>query len=180
MAADLTKLVPELRTKLDSLLKACAKRGVTMRPYDGLRTPLSQGKIWRQSRSIEAINAKVAELKAGGANFLAKMIVDAGSQSGPEVTNSIPGLSWHQWGEACDCFWLVNGGAEWSTTKKINGVNGYRVYAEEAPKVGLTAGGNWSSFKDWPHVQLNAANSPLSAGMTLLQVDAEMKKRFGP
>lgn len=179
MAADLSLLMPELRTKLEQLLSACANRGVTMRPYDGLRTPISQGRIWRQSRSIEDINAKVAELRAAGANFLAQTIVDAGPQAGPHVTGAIPGLSWHQWCEACDCFWLVNGTAEWSTTKKINGVNGYRVYAEEAPRVGLIAGGNWPSFKDWPHVQLREKNSPVSAGMTIVAVDTEMKKRFG-
>ncbi len=179
MAADLSLLDSDFRAKLKVLLEACRARGVEMRPYDGLRPPPEQGKLWRQSRSSEEINTKIAELNAAGARFLAKMIVDAGPQSGPEVTGAIPGLSWHQWGEGCDCFWLVDGKAVWSTTKKIGGVNGYRVYAEEAVKVGLTAGGNWPSFKDWPHVQLRSANSPLSDGMTLREVNDEMERRFG-
>jgi peptidoglycan LD-endopeptidase CwlK len=179
MAADLTLLHPELKTRLGALLQACEARGITMRPYDGLRTPLSQGKIWRQSRSTEEIEAKIQDLQVAGANFLAKMIIDAGPQAGPHVTGAIPGMSWHQWGEGCDSFWLVDGMAVWSTQKKIGGLNGYHVYAEEAVNIGLTAGGNWPSFKDWPHVQLRKGNSPLSEGLTLLEVDAEMKKRFG-
>ena len=77
-----------------------------------------------------------------------------------------------------DCFWLVDGHAEWSTKKKINGLNGYQVYAQEADALGLTAGGLWSSFKDWPHVQLRAANSPLGV-MTIVEIDQIMRERFG-
>jgi peptidoglycan L-alanyl-D-glutamate endopeptidase CwlK len=179
MAADLSLLHPDLRSKLNTLLQACEARGITMRPYDGLRHPLEQGKLWRQSRSREQINAKVAELRAAGADFLARMIVDAGPQNGPPVTGAIPGMSWHQWGEGCDSFRLVDGKAEWSTRRKIDGLNGYHLYADEAENVGLTAGGHWSRFKDWPHVQLRAANSPKSAGLSLLDVNNEMRQRFG-
>ena len=41
-----------------------------------------------------------------------------------------------------------------------------------------TPGGGWASFKDWPHVQLRPDASPLKT-MSLAQVDAEMKQRFG-
>ena len=37
----------------------------------------------------------------------------------------------------------------------------------------------WPQFKDWPHVQLRAAPSPLADGMSLLDVDSAMRKRFG-
>ena len=179
MAADLSLLVPELRTKLELLLKACADRGVTMRPYDGLREPVTQAKFWRQSRSSEEVAAKIAELRSLGADFLADAIVSAGPQNGPHITGAIPGLSWHQWGEGCDSFWLVDSKAEWSTTKTINGVNGYQLYAAEAVNAGLTAGGNWPNFKDWPHVQLRATNSPLHEGMSITDVDRAMRERFG-
>ena len=101
-----------------------------------------------------------------------------GPQHGAHVTDALPGFSWHQWGEAVDCFWLLDGKAEWSTSKKVNGVNGYAVYANEAEAVGLVAGGHWTRFKDWPHVQLRAASSPARA-LTLLQIDTAMKVRFG-
>ena len=113
-----------------------------------------------------------------GAPFLAHCLELAGPQNGKLATRAIPGLSWHQWGEAIDSFWVVDGAAEWSTTKQIDGQNGYRVYAEEASKLGLDAGGLWRRFKDWPHVQLRSEPSPLGA-MTLVQIDAEMSRRFG-
>lgn len=99
-------------------------------------------------------------------------------QHGDHVTDAAPGLSWHQWGEALDCFWVVDGKAEWSTTKKVNGVNGFRVYAETAKGLGLDAGGFWGKLKDWPHIQLRAAGSPLAV-MSLADVDREMRSRFG-
>ena len=177
MAADLSTLVPEFRTKVDQLVAACAARGVTMRPYMGLRTPLEQAKLWRQSRAREVIDQKIQQLRQAGANFLADCLETAGPQNGPPVTNAIPGLSWHQWGEAVDSFWFVNGDAEWSTDKLIGGINGYHVYADQAETVGIFPGGHWTSFKDWPHVQFRKAASPLDV-MNLVDVDAEMQRRF--
>ena len=178
MAADLTLLVPTFRPRLETLLANCRARGVEMRPYMGLRTPLEQARLWRQSRSREQIDAKVAQLHAAGADYLADCIVRVGPQNGDPVTNAVPGLSWHQWGEAVDCFWVVNGQAVWSSKQLVNGLNGYQVMVAEAKKLGLTPGGGWTSFKDWPHVQLRPDASPLST-MSLAQVDAEMKQRFG-
>jgi peptidoglycan L-alanyl-D-glutamate endopeptidase CwlK len=175
---DLDMLVEEFRSKVTALLDQCAARGTPMRPYTTLRSPLEQARLWRQSRSKEEIEAKIAELRSESAPFLADCIERVGSQLGDPVTNAIPGLSWHQWGEAVDCFWLVDGAAEWSAKKKINGLNGYQVYAEEAQAAGLTAGGLWTSFKDWPHVQLRSAGSPLGA-MSLAEIDREMERRFG-
>jgi hypothetical protein len=176
---DLNLLTDAFRAKVDALLERCTARGTPMRPYFTLRSPFEQARLWRQSRSKEEIAAKIAELQSQSAPFLAGCIARVGPQLGEPVTNAIPGLSWHQWGEAVDCFWVVDGEAEWSSRKKINDLNGYHVYAEEAEAAGLTAGGHWSSFKDWPHVQLRAAGSPLRL-MSLIDIDKEMRQRFGP
>lgn len=178
MAGDINLLIPAFRTTVKMLLKNCAAHGVVMRPYFAIRTPQEQAKLWRQSRSIEEITAKIAQLKGAGAPYLADCIGRAGVQHGDKVTNAIPGLSWHQWGEAVDCFWLLDGKAEWSAKTKINGVNGYAVYAEEALKLGLTAGGFFKSIKDWPHVQFKSDSDP-SKQKSLPGIDAEMKARFG-
>lgn len=177
MAADLNKLDSALKNKVLKLLENCKKRSVEMRPYDGIRTPLEQARLWRQSRAIEEINKKIADLEANGAHFLAECIRRAGPQNGGHVTDTPPGISWHQWGEALDCFWLVDGKAEWSTKKIVNGVNGYAVYAEEAKLIGLTAGGNWKKFKDWPHIQLRSENNAGSV-MALSEINKVMKDRF--
>jgi len=178
MAVDLHSLVPEFQGKVQDLIAACAARQVVMRPYNAVRTPAEQAVLWRQSRSKEEIDQGIQKLRLAGAPFLADCIEQAGPQHGDPVTNAMPGLSWHQWAEAVDCVWVVGDKAEWSTAKKVDGVNGYRVYAEEAVRLGLTAGGNWTSFKDWPHVQLRAQASP-DKGMSLAEIDAEMRRRFG-
>jgi len=178
MAANLDLLVPELREGGRRLIARCAARGVQMRPNVGLRDPFEQARLWRQSRSIEQITAKLGELRAQRADFLAHCIESVGPQHGRPVTNAIPGYSWHQWGEAFDCFWLLNGQAEWSTTKLVGGLNGYKVYAEEAQELGLTAGGHWPSFKDWPHVQLRPESSP-GTTLSVVEIDAAMQAAFG-
>ncbi len=177
MPADLSALLPAFRIRVEDLVAACLQRGVEMRPYMALRDPREQARLWRQSRAREEIERRIGELRLGGAAFLAHCLESAGGQNGAHVTSAIPGLSWHQWGEAVDSFWVVGGRAEWSTTRKIAGVNGYQVYAEEASKLGLDAGGLWRRFKDWPHVQLRPSASPLGA-MNLTEIDAEMRRRF--
>ncbi|GAA7771321.1 hypothetical protein RN01_07430 [Cupriavidus sp. SHE] len=178
MPADLDKLDPILKGKALSLIEKCMQRGAQMRPNAGLRDPFEQGRLWRQSRSIEVVNQKITLLRKSGADFLAHCIERDGPQYGKPVTNAIPGFSWHQWGQALDFFWVVQGKAVWDTEIQINGVNGYQALAEEATKLGLTAGGYWTSLKDWPHIQLPHDDSPAD-GYTLKEIDAEMKKRFG-
>jgi peptidoglycan L-alanyl-D-glutamate endopeptidase CwlK len=178
MAADINLLIPGFQQKVILILQNCNNRGIEMRPNEGLRDPFTQAKYWRQSRTKEVIQNKIQELKNEGAFFLAHCIESAGPQHGEPVTNSIPGLSWHQWGEALDCFWVVDGKAVWDTAKVVNGLNGFMVYADEAKKLGLDAGLFWSSFQDSPHVQLRKAPSPLKI-FSLEEIDTEMKKRFG-
>jgi len=94
----------------------------------------------------------------------------------------LPGVSWHQWGEAVDCFWLVHGKAEWSTKTEaqiaggLKG-NGYLIYGDEALELGLfSAGLGWGW--DWPHVQLPNTSSPLNMH-SWEQINRKMIARFG-
>lgn len=178
MSRDLNDLNVDFKTKVEELLSACEASGYPMRPFFTVRSPFEQGKLWRQSRTTKEIQEKLSELKGRGANFLAHCIESVGPQNGRHVTNAIPGLSWHQWGEAVDCFWLIDGNAEWSSRRKIHGMNGYATYADVAKSMGLDAGGLWRSFKDWPHVQLRNESDP-SRLYSLEEIDAEMKVRFG-
>lgn len=179
MAVSLDGLDQGFRQQVDLLLAQCLESGVEMRPYAALRTPWEQARLWRQSRTIEQIVAQTRTLRAAGAPYLASILEQVGPRHGPHVTNALPGVSWHQWGEAVDCFWALNGQAEWSTTHQVNGVNGYRLYAARSKALGLTAGGFWPRLRDWPHVQLRPEPSPVAAGITLAEIDAEMRKRFG-
>ena len=178
MSRELDDLIPEFKAQVEQLLSACNSSGYPMRQFFTIRTPYEQGKLWRQSRSIQQGEQKIDELRNNGAEFLAHCIESAGPQNGDPVTDAIPGFSWHQWGEAVDCFWLVDGDAEWSTKRKINGINGYVNYATIAKSMGLTAGGFWSSLKDWPHVQLRQESNP-GRVISLQQINQEMLDRFG-
>ncbi len=178
MAANLNELIPEFRQKVEHLLEKCRQRGIEMRPYFTLRTPFEQAKLWRQSRAKEEIQKQIEDFKKAGADFLAFCLESVGPQQGDHVTDALPGFSWHQWGEAVDCFWVVDGIAEWSSMKKVGGVNGYRIYAEEAVTLELEAGGLWKSLKDWPHVQLRSV-SHAGKIFSLKQINNEMQKRFG-
>lgn len=178
MSRDLNDLESGFKASVVELIGLTGDAGYTMRPYFTLRTPFEQAKLWRQSRPIEEINIEVSRFENAGADFLAFCLDSVGPQNGDPVTNALPGYSWHQWGEAVDCFWLVNGKAVWSSRKKINGKNGYRVYANTAVSMGLTSGGFWSSLKDWPHVQLRKTSSPKSV-FSIHQINEQMSNQFG-
>ncbi len=183
MSRRVSDLTTAFRKDVKTLRDACKTKGVEMKPYFTLRTPEEQAKLWRQSRSSQQVKDGIAQLKKDGAPYLAQVLKDVGPQQGTPVTNALPGNSWHQWGKACDCYWLLDDSAEWSTAKKItlpDGTqqNGYRLYAQVAKEQGLTAGGFWTSLKDWPHVQHPADSSPRRL-YSWAEIDEAMKKKFG-
>lgn len=178
MAANLNTLIPDFKSKVICLLDRCKNRGVEMRPCSGVRDPFEQARLWRQSRSIEEINLAIKHFLDNGGDFLAHCLKTVGPQHGDHVTNALPGYSWHQWGEALDSFWLVNGKAEWSTKKLVNGVNGFKVYAEEAKIIGISAGLNWTSFKDAPHIQFRSTSNPGKV-ISINEINKVMKEKFG-
>lgn len=177
MSRDLNDLTPEFKTKVEALLSACQASDYRMKPFFTLRTPFDQAKLWRQSRSQKEVDHMLKRLDEHKADFLIHCIESVGSQHGRPVTRVIPGFSWHQWGEAIDCFWELDGRAEWSSRKKINDKNGYRNYADIAKEIGLTSGGFWRTFKDWPHVQMQQTSNP-GLVFSVEDINQEMIRRF--
>lgn len=170
MAKLLEDLDPVFRTKLEAALADASKADVRMVPFETVRSPISQGEIWRRSRSAVDVKLEAAKLKAAGAHYLADCILKAPASTGKWATNAVPGLSWHQWGLACDLFWeKVPGKAEWSD------ITGYAKFAEICKRHGLNHGYFWKS-KDSPHVQLPAASKP---DLSLKEIDTIMKAKFG-
>lgn len=169
-------LVPTFHAKLVQLEARCEIKGVIIRAYFGVRDPVTQCKLWRQSRSDIIVDQKVAELRAEDCNFLADCLVKAGPQgTHPKVTNAIGGLGWHNWAEAMDYEWIVNGQVNWSTTDGGD-ANGYKILAATTAEVGLHSGIGWG---DNDHVQLRAAGSPIDAGLSMQEIDAAMNVKFG-
>lgn len=155
-------LDPSFAEKIEILLKNCLQRGVHMEPYEKLRTPQLQAIYWKQGRSKAEINKTITNLKTHNAEFLIDCIISASPNPGIKITNALPGFSWHQWGEAIDCYWLNDGKINWDiNTLDSEGINGYKIYAEEARALKLDAGLYWKSFVDAPHVQLQSYASPL-------------------
>lgn len=151
-------LLLDFLEKFDALVLDCAEAGVIMKPVIGIRDPVTQGKLWRQSRLSSEVKHKIAELRADGCTFLAACIDKAGPCDGPHVTNAIPGLSWHQWKAAMDSVWLREGKICDNAT--IDGAkNGYRIFAAKAEAHGLTSLGP-TSLGDWEHVQLQKESGP--------------------
>lgn len=177
MAANVNLLIPEFKTKAEQLIENCKKQNIIMIPCETLRTPFLQATYWRQSRSNVEINEVTAMLKENSAEFLAYCIESVVQQQGPHITNALPGFSWHQWGEAIDCYWLVNGKRIYDLNLMINGRNGYEVYASEAKKMNLNAGYFWTIIKDATHVQYQKYDSP-SGLYSLQEINAIMEKTY--
>ena len=156
------------RSLVEALLDDVAGQGYEFRLTTTLRTPWQQGRLWRQSRTRAEIQRRLIQLHEAGAGYLADVIERVGPQNGPPVTRAIPGLSWHQHGEAADAVLIVGGAAVWDA-----GHAGYRAYAATAERLGLTPG---RKFGDAPHVQMRRTEP---TALPLAEVAEEMEARFG-
>lgn len=176
MPANLDNLNPEFRKEIEALLQSCADKGAAMVPFFADRHPLVQARLWRQSRSRAEIDRKIAELEHQGAEYLAWCLRSVGPQFGRWATNAIPGESWHQYGLAVDCYWLVDGRAMWTPGVEIGGINGYRIYAAEAERLGLVS---LSHIGDHVHVGAgNTKKSPLRTFGSYREIDRLMKEKW--
>ena len=154
-------LVPEVRLKALETFRLCETAGVPLRFYYTLRTAEMQAKLWRQGRPAVEINAAIKRLRDQGKNELAELLKRPGPQTGPKVTNALPGESYHQIGRAWDAgpydatipdfLWDVKTHHEkWD------------VYREAVEMSGMTSGASWN---DWPHAEwrIAGASNPTTA-----------------
>jgi peptidoglycan LD-endopeptidase CwlK len=70
---------------------------------------------------------------------------------GAIVTNAKPGYSSHNFGTAIDVVPIVNGNADWDTD--------WNKIGQIGKSVGFAWGGDWTSFKDRPHFEMNFGKS---------------------
>ena len=155
--AILVGLTPGFRDLARALLADCQAAGLRMAPCCGLRTPLTQARLWRQSRPTAAIHARIAQLRAAGATLTAALLEQAGPSTGPWATNALPGESWHNWGEALDCYALGRDGKpDWRGDHPA-----YKAYAAAARKRGLTS---LIGMGDAGHIQLRRTEPPAQFG----------------
>lgn len=169
---DWSLLDSDFADRVRQVLSSLQIKGVIMIPYFGIRTPIQQAKLWCKSRDIQTITNEITKLQEQGCNYLVEILKDVNPENGEKVTDSLPGLSWHNWGMALDCYWEKDGAPSWDGSGE-----GYHAYADEAVSCGLTAGMNFVSFKDPGHIQLHSKEIPNL--YTLVQVDQAMKEKFG-
>lgn len=67
---------------------------------------------------------------------------------GSIVTNAKGGTSYHNYGLAIDYCLIKDGKALWVVNED------WRAVASEAKKLGFEWGGDWKSFRDYPHLQM--------------------------
>lgn len=171
----LNDLDPKFRAKVTILLSKCKAQGFELMPFSGLRTPLEQAKLWRRGRNKSQIQAAIKSLRKNNADYLSGLLEKVGPQddTGGIVTKSLPGLSWHNFGVAIDCYVLVNGKAIWDEKHP-----GYKCYAENAKILDLNAGYYWKDFKDTVHVQMPALGV-LATFKTWQEIDKAVCEKFG-
>lgn len=106
----------------------------------------------------EGINVQISE---GHRSYARQndLYAQGRTKPGNIVTNARGGQSWHNFGIAVDYFLTTSDGSKAVWT--VN--NNWRRVAQIAKNLGFEWGGDWTSFKDYPHLQM-------TGGYTLAQL----------
>ena len=170
MCKDLDLLDEDFKGLVISVIWSCQKEGFELVPYYTLRDTYEQARLWRQSRSGEEIKNKINFLRNANADFLADCLEIVGPQYGVWATNAIPGMSWHNWGLAVDCYVSTDGEFEQDPLHP-----GYIYYAYHAKRLQLEAGLFWK-HRDAVHIQY--PNDSPGDIYTFKEIDYNMKERY--
>ena len=166
---------PEFAQTLSTLLAKCRAAGLDFRISQGLRTPQKQAEYycrWSQ-RPPAKVDTAARKMERDGAPWLASVL--RAYRNIPRqprwLTSALPGSGWHQWGLAADCYCYRNGKMVENGSDPV-----YRFYADEAIKLGLTAG-YYFGHQDSGHVQGPSAGGAVDV-YTWSYIDSVMKARF--
>jgi peptidoglycan L-alanyl-D-glutamate endopeptidase CwlK len=80
------------------------------------------------------------------------------TKKGPIVTKAKGGYSWHNFGIALD-FGIFRKGAYLDDSEPRTAEKAHAIAGKIATKHGIEWGGNWQSFKDYPHFQIATGKS---------------------
>ncbi|WP_410514558.1 M15 family metallopeptidase [Paenibacillus sp. BR2-3] len=129
-AARLDGLHPVLLAVTNELIQRSYAKGVPILITQGMRTIAEQNALYAQGRS----------------------------KPGPIVTNARGGTSYHNYGLAVDFALLLPDGnaVSWDINRdgEKDKTADWSEVVEEAKKLGFEWGGDWTSFKDYPHLQM--------------------------
>lgn len=153
------KQTPSTKTKLKTLdsdfedliirlINHCHERGINVQVSQALRTDAEQQALYDVGRT----------------------------KPGKIVTNAKPGTSFHNFAAAADLFFLNDKGeAHWN----VNGFKKVWAVAVEIglDKLGLVWGGNFTSFKDYPHFQMGSSLQEAKKKFEKTQASSAVKSR---
>nr|WP_239566105.1 M15 family metallopeptidase [Paenibacillus sacheonensis] len=125
-----TSLHPVVAAKMMELIQLTSKAGITILVTDGFRSSLEQDVLYEQGRTAK----------------------------GQVVTNVKGGASYHNYGLAIDfALRTPKGDVIWDMKYdgNHNGKADWLEVAGIAKTLGFTWGGDWKSFKDYPHLQMD-------------------------
>lgn len=127
----LGNLHPVLLAGATELIRRSYARGIPILITQGMRTIAEQNALYAQGRT----------------------------KKGAIVTNARGGSSYHNYGLAIDFALLLPDGKSVSWDMKRDGdgdkVADWQEVAQQAKKLGFEWGGDWSSFKDYSHLQMS-------------------------
>lgn len=120
------------------LIELAYAEGIPIQITTGYRSNAESNKLYTQGRTT-------AQVRAAGISGL------AGQPSQPRVSNAKGGESYHNYGLALDFVLLSNDGKDviWTVNAK------WKRVAAIGKSLGFTWGGDWSGFKDNPHLEMN-------------------------
>ncbi|QGM30502.1 hypothetical protein GI482_08990 [Bacillus sp. N3536] len=140
---------PSLKEYTIELIKRCYKEDIYVQISSGFRSNEDQAYIYGQGRPNYIWNGKKYGLK------------------GSIVSNAQPGTSIHNYGLAIDYFLVSDDGNKslWTVNDK------WKRVVTIAKSMGFEWGGDWKSFKDYPHLQYNK-------GLSIAQLKAGHRPIF--
>lgn len=106
--------MPEFQEKVEQLIIRARRDNLDLRVGTGVRGPWAQGVLWSQARSLDEVQRRRKVLTSAGAPTMASYLRDESAGLGPQSPASLPGQSWHQWGEAADVYVIVGGLSVWA------------------------------------------------------------------
>jgi len=163
-AARLTGLYPVVLNATTLLIERCYACGVPILITQGLRTTAEQNALYAQGRT----------------------------KPGAIVTQAKGGYSYHNYGLAVDFALLLPGGTavSWDMSRDGDGdaTADWQEVVRQAKDLGFEWGGDWTSFKDYPHLQmtfglslaeLRAGAKPSEAAVSTAQAKFREIKTLG-
>ncbi|MED3889357.1 peptidoglycan-binding protein [Peribacillus frigoritolerans] len=141
---------PVVKESALEMVKRAYQEGIFVQISAGYRSMEEQAKLYGQGRLGYIYDGK---------NY--------SDLSKPRVTKAMPGQSYHNYGLAIDYFIVSDDGKNgiWTVDAK------WRRVAAIGKSLGFAWGGDWTSFKDYPHLDM-------TGGLTYSQLNAGTRPRL--